>query len=219
MNASTFGLVRRFWAFASFIPDSIRQITEGQLDPNEVLEVVRTAWIDTIEAADSFNDPGNFTTFAGYEYTSSTEDSGNLHRNVIFEGTDRLPREPFSRFHSVNPEDLWQWMDELRNKGVESLAIPHNSNGSNGQMFKLEDWAGSPLDDDYAKQRMRNEPIVEITQIKGTSETHPALSTRDEWAGFEIMPFRVGANALSKIEGSYVRDALLNGLTLEKKGI
>ena len=218
MNASTFGLVRRFWAFASFIPDSIRQITEGQLDPNEVLEVVRTAWIDTIEAADSFNDPGNFTTFAGYEYTSSTEDSGNLHRNVIFEGTDRLPREPFSRFHSVNPEDLWQWMDELRNKGVESLAIPHNSNGSNGQMFKLEDWAGSPLDDDYAKQRMRNEPIVEITQIKGTSETHPALSTRDEWAGFEIMPFRVGANALSKIEGSYVRDALLNGLTLEKKG-
>ena len=144
---------------------------------------------------------------------------GNLHRNVVFEGTARLPREPFSIYHSVNPEDLWQWMDELREKGVESLAIPHNSNGSNGQMFKLEDWAGNPLDDDYAKQRLRNEPIVEITQIKGTSETHPVLSTRDEWAGFEIMPYRVGAYALSKLEGSYVRDALLNGLALEQAGM
>ena len=110
-------------------------------------------------------------------------------------------------------------MDELREKGVESLAIPHNSNGSNGQMFKLEDWAGNPLDDDYAKQRLRNEPIVEITQIKGTSETHPLLSTRDEWAGFEIMPYRVGPIALSKPEGSYVREALLNGLALEREGI
>ncbi|MEO2174436.1 MAG: DUF3604 domain-containing protein, partial [bacterium] len=120
---------------------------------------------------------------------------------------------------SVNPEDLWQWMDDLRAKGVESLAIPHNSNGSNGQMFKLVDWAGNPLDDDYAKQRIRNEPIVEITQIKGTSETHPVLSSRDEWAGFEIMPYRVATNALSKLEGSYVREALLNGMALEQQGM
>ena len=75
-------------------------------------------------------------------------------------------------------------MDELREKGVESLAIPHNSNGSNGQMFKLEDWTGKPLDDDYTKQRIRNEPIVEITQIKGTSETHPVLSTRERVGRF-----------------------------------
>ena len=91
---------------------------------------------------------------------------GNLHRNVIFKGSDKLPREPFSRFHSVNPEDLWDWMDELRDMGVESMSIPHNSNGSNGQMFKLEDWAGNPLDDAYAEQRMRNEPVVEITQVR-----------------------------------------------------
>jgi hypothetical protein len=110
-------------------------------------------------------------------------------------------------------------MDELREKGVESLAIPHNSNGSNGQMFKLEDWAGNPLDDNYAKQRMRNEPIVEITQVKGTSETHPMLSTRDEWAGFEIMPYRVATNALSKPGGSYVREALLNGIKMEQEGM
>jgi hypothetical protein len=182
-----------------------------------VLGVIRTAWDETIAAAEQFNDPGNFTTFVGYEYTSSTPDLGNLHRNVIFKGSDRLPREPFSRFHSVNPEDLWQWMDALRAKGVESLAIPHNSNGSNGQMFKLVDWAGDPLDEDYAQLRSRNEPIVEITQIKGTSETHPVLSSRDEWAGFEIMPYRVASGALSQADGSYVRQALRNGLALEQR--
>ncbi|MEL0153631.1 MAG: DUF3604 domain-containing protein, partial [Halieaceae bacterium] len=218
-DVGLFSLLSRFRAFGSFLTDAIEQIDTGELDRNEVLGVIRNAWSDTVDAADQFNDPGNFTTFAAYEYTPFSEDTGNLHRNVVFEGTARLPREPFSIYHSVNPEDLWQWMDELREKGVESLAIPHNSNGSNGQMFKLEDWAGNPLDDDYAKQRLRNEPIVEITQIKGTSETHPVLSTRDEWAGFEIMPYRVGPYALSKLEGSYVRDALLNGLALEQAGM
>jgi len=212
-----FGILKRVGTFSSFLPDAVTGIMSGQLDREEVLAVVRTAWEDTIDAADQFNDPGRFTTFAAYEYSSSDASRGNLHRNVIFEGSDRLPREPFSRFHSVNPEDLWQWMDELREKGVESLAIPHNSNGSNGQMFKLVDWAGNPLDDDYATKRIRNEPLVEITQIKGTSETHPILSSRDEWAGFEIMPYRVANDALSKIEGSYVREALLNGIALEQQ--
>jgi hypothetical protein len=136
-SVGLFGLLRRFGAFLSFVGDAIEQLGTGELDRNEVLDVIRTAWSDTIDAADRFNDPGNFTTFAAYEYTSFSEDNGNLHRNVIFEGTERLPREPFSVYHSVNPEDLWQWMDELREKGVESLAIPHNSNGSNGHMFKL----------------------------------------------------------------------------------
>jgi hypothetical protein len=211
--------LKRLSTFSDFLPRAVAQTISGELDRDEVLGVIRSTWEDTIDAADQFNDPGQFTTFAAYEYTSSTADRGNLHRNVIFEGTDQLPREPFSRFHSANPEDLWQWMDELREKGVESLAIPHNSNGSNGQMFKLVDWAGNPLDDDYAQQRSRNEPIVEITQIKGTSETHPILSSRDEWAGFEIAPYRVATGALSKIEGSYVREALLNGLAFEQKGI
>ncbi|HIL18103.1 MAG TPA: DUF3604 domain-containing protein, partial [Gammaproteobacteria bacterium] len=219
MGADLFSILKRFRTFGPFLPSVVEDMASGELDRNEVLGVVRSAWRDTIDAADQFNDPGNFTTFAAYEYTTFSADMGNLHRNVVFEGTDQLPREPFSRTHSANPEDLWQWMDELRAKGVESLAIPHNSNGSNGQMFKLVDWAGNPLDDDYAKQRIRNEPIVEITQIKGTSETHPILSSRDEWAGFEIMPYRVATNALSKLEGSYVRDALLNGITLEQEGM
>ena len=211
--------LKRLLAFSGFLPDAVTAVLEGDLDRKEVLDVVRSAWSDTINAADQFNDPGKFTTFAAYEYTTSTSDMGNLHRNVIFSGSDRLPREPFSRFHSDNPEDLWEWMDALRVKGVESLAIPHNSNASNGQMFKRVDWASRSFDDAYVEKRSRNEPLVEITQIKGTSETHPNLSTRDEWAGFEIMPYRVATGAISKPQGSYVREALLTGLTLEQEGV
>ena len=211
-------MIKRLGTFANFLPSAVGSLRSGDIDRDEVLGVIRSAWEDIIAAADEHNDPGNFTSFVAYEYTASTQDMGNLHRNVIFKGSDRLPREPFSRFHSVNPEDLWDWMDELRTMGVESLSIPHNSNGSNGQMFKLEDWVGDPLDDAYAEQRMRNEPVVEITQVKGTSETHPLLSTRDEFAGFEIMPYRVATNALSAVNGSYAREALLNGLAIEQAG-
>jgi hypothetical protein len=210
---------KRLFAFSGFIPNATKGLNDGSLNRQEVLGVVRNAWEDTIDAAEQFNAPGSFTTFAAYEYTTSSADMGNLHRNVIFKGTERLPREPFSRAHSNNPEDLWSWMDELRNKGVESLAIPHNSNGSNGEMFKLTDWNDNPFDESYVKTRIRNEPLVEITQIKGTSETHPTLSTRDEWAGFEIMPYRIATGALSKVNGSFARQALLNGLSIEKQGI
>ncbi len=219
MGAGSLDVLNRMRTFAAFMPAAVSQILSGELERDEVLGVVRSAWRDSIKAADEFYAPGKFTTFAAYEYTASTDDRGNLHRNVVFQDTDKLPREPFSRLHSNNPEDLWQWMDDLRAKGVESLAIPHNSNGSNGQMFKLVDWAGDPLDDDYAQQRIRNEPIVEITQIKGTSETHPRLSSKDELASFEIMPYRVATDALSQIEGSYVREALLNGLAFEQQGV
>ena len=212
-------ITRRLSTFSSFIPSAIEGISDGSLNREEVLGVVRSAWEDTVDAADQFNDPGNFTTFAAYEYTTSSADMGNLHRNVIFKETENLPREPFSRAHSPNPEDLWSWMDELRSKGVESLAIPHNSNASNGEMFKTTDWNDNPFTEAYVQKRLRNEPIVEITQIKGTSETHPILSTRDEWAGFEIAPYRVAATALSKVDGSYARQAMLKGLTLEQQGI
>ena len=197
-------------------------VVEGELNIAEPLAITRTAWADTIRAADMHNDPGRFTTFVAYEYTTTSDDNGSLHRNVVFKDSDRLPKVPFSRMHSRDPEDLWNWMDKLRADGVESLAIPHNPNKSNGHMFKLEDWAGEPFDDEYASKRLRNEPLVEITQIKGTSETHPALSTRDEWAGFELVSTRgvgMGKPMPSKPEGSYVREAWRHGLQLEAQGI
>lgn len=178
--------------------------------------IVKSAWQDIIQSANRHNDPGNFTTFVAYEYTTTANDGGNLHRNVIFRD-DNVPDLPFSRLDSRNPEDLWQWMDRNRAAGIESLAIPHNSNGSNGNMFMLTDWSGNPLDSAYANQRMRNEPLIEITQVKGTSDTHPALSPNDEWADFEIMPFMVATQLASQPEGSYVREAYLNGIALQEK--
>ncbi len=212
-------LFRRVRTFAGFLPSLLEAIDRGELDRQETLDITRSAWRDSIEAAERHNVPGRFTTFVAYEYTTSSDDRGNLHRNVIFRGSDRLPAVPFSRFHSQNPEGLWDWLDGLRAQGIEALAIPHNSNGSNGQMFKLEDWAGDPIDDAYARQRVRNEPLVEITQVKGTSETHPVLSARDEWADFEIMPYRVATMMLSEPKGSYVRDALREGIAFESRGV
>jgi len=187
-------------------------VREGLLD----LNVVRSAWRETIAAAERHNDPGRFTTFIAYEFTGSPENQ-NLHRNVIFRGSD-APEVPFSRLDSFNPEELWAWMDRNREAGIEALAIPHNSNGSNGLMFRLSTYAGEPFDAAYVETRTRNEPLVEITQTKGTSDTHPALSPNDEWADFEIWSYRIGGGTTpSQPSGSYVREAYLNGLRLEEE--
>ena len=209
------------------------------------VDIHRTAWKDVIKSAQRHNDPGNFTTFVAYEFTASTTrssntqdasrvkclltgngcgfdgtppfENANLHRNVIYKG-NKFTVEPFTRLKSVNPEDLWSWMDDLRSRGVDTIAIPHNSNGSNGQMFEMENWEGLPISTKYAEFRMRNEPIVEMTQVTGTSETHPILSPNDEWADFEIMWQRVGNSSYSRPFGSYVRQAYLDGLGMEEEG-
>ena len=180
-------------------------------------DIHKSASADVARSANEHNDPGHFTTFIGYEFTTSTDiEGGNLHRNVIFNSSKASIR-PWTRIDSINPEDLWTWQDRLREKGVDTIAMPHNSNGSNGQMFEMETFKGNAIDIEYAKKRMRNEPIVEITQVKGTSETHPLLSPDDDWADFEIMDTRVGSipPTYSKPSGSYVREAYLNGLTLD----
>jgi hypothetical protein len=218
-NMTERSLISRGRNFASFVPETLAGVLDGTIDAELVASITRSTWEDSIRAADDAYVPGRFTTFGAFEYTSSTDDRGNLHRNVIFRDTDRLPATPFSRFNSQNPEGLWDWMDGLRNQGIESLAIPHNSNGSNGQMFKLVDWAGDPMDSAYGTQRLRNEPLVEITQIKGTSDTHPLLSKNDEWADFEIAPYRVATKLPSEPAGGYVRDAYLRGLQLSAGGV
>ncbi|HEY5645009.1 MAG TPA: DUF3604 domain-containing protein, partial [Pseudomonadales bacterium] len=203
--------------FSTFIPDAVQGIQDGTIPRSLFDGMARAAWQDIIAAAEAHNDPGKFTTFVAYEYTSSTDERGNLHRNVVFRSGDRVPGVPFSRFHSQNPEGLWAWQDALRAQGIDSIAIPHNSNGSNGAMFMLTDWAGQPIDSTYANTRMHNEPIVEVTQVKGTSETHPLLSPNDEWADFEIMPYRIATTLHSEENGSYVRQAYLRGLKLESE--
>ncbi|REJ83223.1 MAG: DUF3604 domain-containing protein [Acidobacteria bacterium] len=188
----------------------------GEMDEVDSPEVRASAWRDVVEAAERHNDPGRFTTFIGYEYTSSTDDRGNLHRNVIFRGSE-VPELPFSRNDSQDPEGLWDWLDQQRAQGRDAIAIPHNSNGSNGAMFQLSRFDGSPFDASYAEKRMRNEPIIELSQIKGTSEVHPMLSPNDEWADFEIFPFRIATELYSEPKGSYAREALRNGLVLEEE--
>ncbi len=178
-------------------------------------DIVRSAWAEIVASANRNYQPGRFTTFVGYEYTAAP-DAQNLHRNVIFRG-DKAPEIPFSRLDSQNPEDLWQWMDQMRAEGYEAFAIPHNSNGSNGQMFKPATYSDAPLDAAYAELRMRNEPLVEVTQVKGTSDTHPLLSPNDEWADFEIMPFRIATQVISNVSGSYAREALLRGIAMEQE--
>jgi hypothetical protein len=206
-------LSSRSKVFYGFIGGVIASLLDGTIDNAFVNDVTQSAWTKTVEAADAAYQPGTFTTFAAYEFTSS-----GLHRNVIFRGTERLPAVPFSRFNSINPEGLWDWMDALRQQDIESLAIPHNSNGSNGAMFTFTDWAGNAIDQEYADQRKRNEPLVEITQVKGTSETHPLLSKNDEWANFEIFPMRTSTKILSDPPGSYVRNAWQRGLSMEESG-
>ena len=212
LRNATSGRERR-QAFQEMFPYIGGLVEDDLLD----MTVVKSAWQTVIEAAEAHNEPGKFTSFIGYEYTSSQDQFENLHRNVIFRGSN-VPNVPFSRLVSKNPEDLWQWMDEMRADGKDSMAIPHNSNGSDGFMFRMSTFDGSPLDKAYAELRMRNEPLVEMSQVKGTSEVHPLLSPNDEFADFEIMPYQIATWHKSHPEGSYVRNAYLNGLKLQSEG-
>ncbi len=200
-----------FWQMLFPKTEAERQI------PMDILnQTVRETWADYAKLADKYYMPGTFTTLVGYEWTSAIKDQG-LHRNIIFR-TTQVPEKIFSTLDSKNPEDLWAWMESQRANGIDLLAIPHNSNQSNGLMFALRKWDGSPVDAAWAAMRGRNEPLVEVTQIKGTSETTPALSPSDEWAGFEIFDELMGSGGVrTKPQGSYVRRAFKDGLTLSQR--
>lgn len=183
--------------------------------------VTRSAWQDITSTADEFNQPQVFSTFSGYEWTSAPG-GNNLHRVVIFaddaEKTNRLL--PFSAYDSDDPEALWTHLEHYQNLTQgRALAIAHNGNVSNGTLFSLSDFSGRPLSEDYAKSRQLWEPLYEVTQIKGDSETHPALSPDDEFADFEFWD-KGNLNASAVMEegmyaGSYARSALKRGLQQE----
>ena len=150
-------------------------------------EVAGGIWKQMVAIADKYYQPGKFTTFAAYEWTS-TPDNRNMHRNIIFKDSKKVPEVPFSSLDSDHPEDLWNWMNTQRQAGNELLAISHNANLSDGIMFPFEvDSKGRPIDAAWAQERVNNEPLTEIHQLKGTSETHPPLSPNDEFADYELL--------------------------------
>ena len=199
-----------------------REFAYSMLDNRDVLqneELKGSVWLNVIANAERYNEPGVFTAFIGFEWTS-IPDGNNRHRNVLFrDGAEKVRQVlPYSSFDSLDPEDLWAYLSEYESKtGGRVLAIPHNSNLSGGQMFAVETVAGEPLDRDYAERRMRFEPVVEATQYKGDSETHPILSPDDEFADYETWDLaNLGGrkNRPEMLRTSYLRSALGLGLDL-----
>jgi hypothetical protein len=197
--------------------------TAGTNTLMENKEMVAPAWQRITAAAEKYNEPGRFTAFIGYEWTSDPQ-GNNLHRNVIFrDGKDKADQIiPFSAADSLDPEELWAWMATYEKKtGGRLLAIPHNGNLSNGLMFDdVTLTTKKPLDRDYAERRMRREPLYEVTQMKGDGEAHPALSTRDEFADFETWDkgsFGPEAKTPHMLPREYAREAYKRGLAYEAK--
>ena len=182
-------------------------------------EVAGTIWKENVDIANTNNQPGKFTAFCSYEFTSQFN-FRNLHRNVYFRDCAKVASQPFSAMDSWHPEDLWKWMDVQRKAGNELLAISHNANLSDGWMYPTDvDSFGRPIDAAWAASRDRNERLVEIKQIKGQSETHPLLSPNDEFASYELQSFLIGLPAdngrIPHIVGSYARQALKDGVAMQ----
>ena len=205
-----FGLGNMWFAARNF--EAVKDI---QLD-----EVFHSNWERLLEAADRHNAPGKFTTLIGWEY-SPQPDGRNLHRVVLTPAGGAAVRQffPFSANDSDNPEDLWAWLARTRERtGIDFIAIPHNSNLSKGAMFAPTQTDDSPIDAAYARRRSRWEALVEVTQTKGTSETHPLLSPEDEFAGFEIYNRGLPGTGPPTYTGAdFVRPALKTGLELDRQ--
>jgi uncharacterized protein DUF3604 len=171
------------------------------------------AWNIEIKAANDNYTPGTFTTFIAYEWTASPGARVHMHRNVIF-NSDHAPA-PFTAVDSNKPEDLWKYLESARRQGIDVLAIPHNSNLSDGHDFDWNMSDGRPIDECYALERALNEPLVEIKQLKGSSETTPELSPEDEFANFEILDRVYKDETTPNQHGSYVREAYGRGLIIQ----
>jgi hypothetical protein len=214
-----------FAAFASLLPkqSSVEEAAARKLDssiPGAKL-MARNVWKEAIQTADQHNDPGNFTTLIGWEW-SSIPGGANLHR-VVFTSADAelaAKFEPFSSATSQYPEDLWAWLETTSKEiGAEFVAIPHNSNISKGYMFDDKSLRGVPFTPESAALRAKWEPVAEATQFKGDSETHPAVSPNDPFADFETYSHYIQQDPppYDPKAGDYIRSALLRGLAIEER--
>lgn len=192
-----------------------REIVTYSLVPGKTVDdldrkdVIKSAWDQQIAAANNNYEPGKFTTFIAYEWTSAP--GATLHRNVFFRGS-KVPQVPYSSLDSQKPEDLWSFLEANRKQGIEGFCATHNSNISDGMAFQLVDSYGKTFTKEYNQRRASNELFVEISQNKGQSETHPLLSPDDEFANFEQYTGKTRFGVQYKIHGSFVREAYGNGL-------
>lgn len=187
----------------------------------DTLKTEETAWHQIVDAAERHNSPGKFTSLVGWEW-SSIPTGANLHRVVVSpDGADKAKQYlPFGSDQSQYPEDLWDWLEQTsQDTGSRFIAIPHNSNISKGYMFAETTLKGMPITAEYARRRIAWEPIAEITQIKGDSETHPEFSPNDEFADFETYQHYIQQTwqEYQPTKADYVRPALLTGLSIEQK--
>lgn len=180
----------------------------------------KSVWDTVVAKAEAHNQPGVFTAFIGYEW-SSGRGGGNMHRVVIFrDGAERTSTIiPFSSFDNNRPRALWRFMRNYeQTTGGGVLAIPHNPNTSAGLMLRPADSDGNPMTPEYAAERARWEPLLEVTQFKGDSETHPYVSPADEFADYEswdrFAAFSTDPHQDAMFAGEYARPALRTGLAL-----
>ena len=213
--------------------DLITNFSQGTISEGLIVEyspgskIYSSIWERVVEAAEKYNDPGNFTTIIGFEWTSLIK-GNNLHRNVLLRddairALQVLPMVTQKPVGSTDPLDLYDWLENYESKtGGSALAIAHNGNLSNGLMFPIDaQYTGRAIDENYVRLRGKWEPLYEWTQIKGDGETHPLLSSEDEFADYET--WDAGNLDLSEAKTNdmlareYAREALKNGLMLETK--
>jgi hypothetical protein len=180
-----------------------------------------SAWQKIIDVMEKYNEPGKFTAFIAYEWTSNAGGGNNLHRNVIYRDGGVRARQvnPLTTFVSEDPAALWQWLANYEAEtGGKLLAIPHNGNLSNGRMFEEQQFDGKPMTRDWAETRARWEPLFVYYQYKGQSEEHPRLSPTDEFANFDVWD-NANLAGVAKQPGmvatEYAREALKSGLRIE----
>jgi len=218
-------------ASAAAALDLITTFSQGNMDPKLIADyspgspIYKSVWEDIVEAAETYNDPGDFTAFIGYEWTSLVA-GNNLHRNIVFrDGASRaLMVEPMvtqGPMGSVDPMDLYAWLENYEDKtGGSVFALAHNGNLSNGIMFPTDiRFTGDAVDEEYVMARAKWEPLYEITQIKGDGETHPQLSPDDPFADYET--WDAGNLDISEaktedmLQREYAREALKQGFALQ----
>lgn len=193
------------------------QMTEQGFPASD--NVVQEAWQAVTTTADAHNQPGKFTSFIGWEW-SSTPGGANLHRVVFTDAAAPIAQTfiPYGSNQSPFPDDLWRWLEQTSaTTGAAFMSMPHNSNLSKGLMFSTRTLRNEPMSAEYAQLRARWERVVEMTQIKGDSETHPSLSPDDAFADFEEFPYYLqrDPSPYKPTKADYVRSALGTGLTLE----